>query len=67
MSGTSYRVRVKGGLSERFAAGFEGVTLERSVGEAVLVGRLDQSQLYGLLQRLRDLGFELLAVEEVPE
>lgn len=63
----SYRVTVKGRLSERFASAFEGVTLEPGAGETALVGRLDQSQLYGLLDRLRDFGLELRRVEEVPE
>lgn len=63
----SYRVTVKGRLSERFASAFDGVTLEPGVGETALVGRLDQSQLYGLLERLRDFGLELLRVEEVAE
>lgn len=63
----SYRVTVKGRLSERFASAFEGVTLEPGAGETALVGRLDQSQLYGLLDRLRDFGLELLRVEKVSE
>jgi hypothetical protein len=62
-----YRVTVKGRLSERFASAFEGVTLEPGAGETALVGRLDQSQLYGLLDRLRDFGLELLRVEEDSE
>jgi hypothetical protein len=43
------------------------VTLEPGVGETALVGRLDQSQLYGLLDRLRDFGLELIRIEEVSE
>lgn len=64
----SYRVTIRGALSDRFAAGFDNVQLERrEAGETALVGRLDQSQLYGLLERLRDLGIELVGVEVIPE
>jgi hypothetical protein len=62
-----YRVTIKGRLSERFASAFDGVTIEPGAGVTTLVGRLDQSQLYGLLERLRDFGLELLRVEEVSE
>jgi hypothetical protein len=61
-----YRITVRGQLSERFASAFDGMRLEPGIGETVLVGdAIDQSQLYGLLERLRDLGLELLGVEVV--
>lgn len=61
----NYRIIVKGRLSERFASAFDGVVLEPGSGETALVGRLDQSQLYGLLNRVRDFGLELVRIEEV--
>lgn len=62
-----YRITVRGRLSERFAPAFDGVTLEPGAGKTALVSELaDQSQLYGLLDRLRDFGLELLSVEELP-
>ncbi len=62
----TYRITVRGRLSERFVSAFEGMTLEPKKGETALVGRIvDQGQLYGMLDRLRDLGLELVRLEEV--
>jgi len=42
------------------------MTLERKPGETALVGMIaDQGQLYGVLDRLRDFGLELVRLEEV--
>jgi hypothetical protein len=61
-----YRVTIRGRLSERFAGAFENMTLEAGPGETVLTGELvDASQVYGLLDRLRDFGFELVSFAEV--
>ena len=57
------RIRVRGRLSERLAAAFDGMTLVRRSGATELVGELvDQAQLHGLLTRVRDLGLELESV-----
>jgi len=59
-----YRIVLRGRLSERFESAFEGMTLEHGPDQTVLVGDVrDQAQLYGLLDRVRDFGIELLAVE----
>jgi len=61
---TRYRIVLRGRLSERFAAAFEGMALESGPNQTVLVGEIrDQAHLYGLLDRLRDFGIELVAVE----
>ena len=53
-----------GPLSERFESAFEGMALESGPNQTVLVGDVrDQAHLYGLLDRLREFGIELLAVE----
>ena len=58
-----YEIVVRGRLSERYESAFDGVTLEPRPGETRLHADLaDQSQLYGLLNRLRDLGIELISV-----
>jgi len=61
-----YRVLVRGTLSERFASAFDGMSLEAESGMTAIVGDIrDQAQLYGVLDRLRDFGLELVGVEEV--
>jgi hypothetical protein len=61
-----YEIVVRGRLSERFGAQFDGVTLEARPGETALRGVFaDQAQLFGLLDRLRDLGIELVSVGEI--
>ena len=62
-----YRIVVRGRLSSRFAAAFTGMTLEPGDGTTALVGPVaDQSQLFGLLERVQALGLELLRVEAEP-
>jgi hypothetical protein len=59
-----YRIVLRGRLSERFESAFEGMVLEAGPNQTVLVGEIrDQAQLYGLLDRLRDFGIDLVAVE----
>jgi hypothetical protein len=62
-----FRVVLRGRLSERFASAFDGMKLEPGPGKTTLVGSLDQAQLWGILERVREFGFELLRVEEVSE
>ena len=66
MTASRYRIVLRGRLSERFESAFEGMALEPGPNQTVLVGDVrDQAHLYGLLDRLRDFGIELLAVEAV--
>lgn len=59
-----YRIVVRGILSERLGSAFAGMTLEPCGGVTALVGSVaDQSDLFGLLERIRSLGLELLRVE----
>lgn len=61
-----YRVTVRGRVTERLASAFDGMSVEPGIGTTMLVGMLrDQAQLYGLLNRIRDFGLELVEVEEV--
>lgn len=62
-----YRIRIKGTLSERFSAAFDAMRIEPEHGSTVLSGVcIDSSALYGVLDRLRDLGLDLLDVESFP-
>jgi hypothetical protein len=59
----SIRIKVRGRLSNRLAAAFDGMTAVPYVGATELVGEVaDQAQLHGLLSRIRDLGLDLESV-----
>ena len=61
-----YEIVVRGRLSRRYEGAFDGATLEPRDGQTTLCADLaDQSQLYGLLNRLRDFGIELVSVNAV--
>ena len=67
-SGQRYEIVVRGRLSSRYESAWDGVTLVPRDGQTMLRADLvDQSQLYGLLNRLRDLGIELLSVNPAVE
>ncbi|HEY4624567.1 MAG TPA: hypothetical protein VIH01_01025 [Blastococcus sp.] len=59
-----YRITVEGVLTDRFAAAFEPLSIAGADGVTVLSGVcVDSAALYGVLDRLRDLGVELLCVD----
>jgi hypothetical protein len=65
---TVYRIVVRGELSQRYLPAFEGMTLTTGEGETAIVGPvIDQAQLHGLLDRVGDLGLELVSVNPTLE
>ena len=62
-----YEIRIKGHLDESWADWFDGLTiLHQENGDTVLSGSLtDQAALHGVLNRLRDLGIQLISVNAV--
>jgi hypothetical protein len=58
------QLRVKGQIDGRWSEWLDGLTITHTgEGETMLTGSiLDQSALYGLISKLRDLGLPLLAV-----
>ena len=64
-----YEIRLKGHLSPRWAARFDGMTLTtRADGTTLMEGPVvDQTALHGLLGALRDLGIPLLSVTQVDD
>jgi hypothetical protein len=62
-----YEIRVGCEVDDRWADWFEGLALIRSCrGETVLAGLIkDQAALHGVLARVRDLGWPLVAVNRV--
>lgn len=66
MQPTRYRIVVAGELSRRFAPAFDGMTVQCAGGETAITGVVvDQSHLHGLLDRVGDLGLELVSVHAV--
>jgi hypothetical protein len=62
---TQYTIIVRGRLGQRFASAFSGASLEPGNGQTYLrTGPLDQSQLHGLLEQLRNFAIELISVQE---
>jgi hypothetical protein len=65
---TTYQISIRGRVTERLGSALEGMRLEAGASETVFTGEIcDQSQLYGLLDRVRDLGLELVSVQPQPE
>lgn len=67
ISGSWYEIRLKGHLDARWAAWFDGMSLTNaSDGTTVISGPvLDQAALYGLLQKVRDVGLPLVSVTQI--
>lgn len=64
MEPTDYRLCIRGRITERLTAAFEGMRLETSGALTVFTGEIrDQAELYGLLERVRDLGLELVSID----
>ncbi|GAA1831836.1 hypothetical protein [Actinomadura chokoriensis] len=62
-----YEIRIKGRVGESLRLAFEELSVTLNPGETVLCGReLDQAALYGILDRVQALGFELVGVRRLP-
>ena len=67
-TGAAYRIVVRGELDSRYSYLFNGMQMEQLEGTTVLTGRvIDQAQLHGYIDRLEELGLELLTVEKKGE
>jgi hypothetical protein len=64
---TIYQIAVEGHLSSRWRDSFGGLTISlKDDGATLLTGPVvDQSALYGLLKKMRDLGLSLVSVNRV--
>jgi hypothetical protein len=63
---TCYCVVVRGHVGRELADTFEHLELDSNPGESSLTGTFaDPAQLYGLLDRLQDLGIPIVSVNPV--
>lgn len=61
---STYQVRLQGHLDERWLRWFEDLQVSpQPEGETVISGVMDQAALHGLLNRIRDVGLELISVQ----
>jgi hypothetical protein len=62
-----YEIKVEGLVDDLWAEWFNGMTITHVNNvETILVGKLqDQSALHGVLERIRDLGLNLISVRRV--
>jgi hypothetical protein len=62
--GGNYRIVVRGEFEARLGYLFVPMQAERGRGNTVLTGYvIDQAQLHGLIQRIEELGLELVSIE----
>lgn len=61
-----YEIRVDGVLGRRWTAWFGGLAVQRDGGQTVVSGEvIDQAPLFGLLNRIGDLGLVLISVRRL--
>jgi hypothetical protein len=63
----NYAIRVEGHLDARWSAWFDGLTVTtQKDGTTLVEGQVaDQAALFGLLQKMRDIGLPLLSVTQL--
>jgi hypothetical protein len=62
---SSYELVVRGELDERYGYLFDGMHMTREDGTTVITGAVrDRAQLYGHIERIEELGLELLSVQQ---
>lgn len=65
--GGRFEIRVRGTLGEGLRSAFTELTVTLRPAETVMYGGgIDQSALYGILDRIQALGLELLEVRGLP-
>jgi hypothetical protein len=61
----TYEVRVVGTLGPAGQEAFGGLSIDTEPAATVLSGEMDQAALYGLIDRVRALGLELVDIRRV--
>ena len=68
LSGGTYEIVINATLGTRWAQSFEGFEMEHSHDTTVLRGNVaDQSELHGILARLRDLAIPLVEIRQIQD
>ena len=68
MSDSQYELVVRGEIGDRFGVLFDGMRLEQGRGTTIITGPVrDQAHLHGLIERVEDLGLELVSVNPCSE
>ena len=60
-----YQIRVEGHLNSHWSHWFEGMAIDYDGDTTILTGPVaDQSQLHGMLHRIRDLNLTLISINQ---
>lgn len=62
-----YRITIAGGLGEIGREAFGDFRIEFTGTDTVLIGDLDQAALYGALNRILSLGYELVELSRTTD
>jgi len=62
-----YKIIILGGLGETYREAFRDFHIEPNGTNTVLTGDLDQSGLYGALNRIQSLGLELVGLSRLAD
>ena len=62
-----YEIRLKGLLDDQWAEFFDGmtITVEENGDTLITSPGIDQAALHGLIKKVRDLGIQLLSVNQI--
>jgi hypothetical protein len=62
-----YKITISGGLGDTGREAFGDFQIERNGKNTILTGELDQSGLYGALNRIQALGLELVELSRLAD